>query len=154
AEKVGDELSNKAVYAVFKREYLLEDGYYRLKEFTVVKRHMDQQEAGSTADIEAVIEIGETSGQEQCLQGSGNGPLDAMCSALNEQTDLDFILNSYDEHSLTEGASSKAVTYIELIERRENGSQEGWWGAGVDTDIIISSIKALLSGVNRMHAGR
>jgi 2-isopropylmalate synthase len=139
------------VYDVFEREYLREDGYYRLKEFNVVKRHIDQQEEKSTAAIEALIVIGD---KEQNLKGTGNGPLDAMCAALNEQSDLHFTLNSYDEHSLTQGASSKAVTYIELMDKRESGSREGWWGAGVDTDIIVSSIKALLSAVNRMHAGR
>jgi 2-isopropylmalate synthase len=150
-EKAGDELSGKAVYDVFEREYLREDGYYRLKEFNVVKRHIDRQEEKSSAAVEALIMIGD---QEQRLRGTGNGPLDAMCAALNEQIDQDFLLNSYDEHSLTEGASSRAVTYIELLDKRENGSREGWWGAGVDTDIIVSSIKALLSAVNRMHAGR
>ncbi|XCN71610.1 MAG: 2-isopropylmalate synthase [Candidatus Electrothrix aestuarii] len=150
-EKVGSELSNKAVYGVFEREYLREEGYYRLKEFNVVKRHIDQQEERSTATIEAIVVVG---GEERQLQGNGNGPLDAMCSALNGQTDLDFILTSYDEHSLTEGASSKAVTYIELMDRRENGSRESWWGAGMDTDIIVSSVKALLRAVNRMHVGR
>ncbi len=117
----------------------------------MLKRHIDQQEDMSTADVEAVLFI---NGQEQRLRGTGNGPLDAMCAALNEQTELHFMLHSYDEHSLTEGASSRAVTYIELMDKRENGSREGWWGAGVDTDIIVSSIKALLSAVNRMHAGR
>ncbi|WLE98959.1 MAG: 2-isopropylmalate synthase [Candidatus Electrothrix communis] len=151
SEKVGDELSNKAVYDVFEREYLREDGYYRLKEFNVLKRHIDQQEDMSTADVEAVLFV---NGQEQRLRGTGNGPLDAMCAVLNEQAELHFVLNSYDEHSLTEGASSRAVTYIELMDKREKGSREGWWGAGVDTDIIVSSIKALLSAVNRMHAGR
>ena len=150
-EKVGDELSNRAVYGVFEREYLREDGYYRLKEFNVIKRHIDRQEDMSTADVEAVLSI---NGQEQRLRGTGNGPLDAVCAALNEQTELSFMLNSYDEHSLTEGASSRAVTYIELIDQRENSSREGWWGAGVDTDIIVSSVKALLSAINRMHAGR
>ncbi|MCW5211995.1 2-isopropylmalate synthase [Desulfobulbus sp. TB] len=151
SEKVGDELSSKAVYDVFEREYLREDGYYRLKAFNVVKRHIDRHEEISSAVIEAVMIIGD---KEQDLQGKGNGPLDAMCAALNEQTILDFTLNSYDEHSLTKGASSKAVTYIELMDRRENGSREGWWGAGEDTDIIVSSVKALLSAVNRMQAGR
>jgi 2-isopropylmalate synthase len=151
SEKVGDELSSKAVYDVFEREYLREDGYYRLKAFNVVKRHIDRHEEISSAVIEAVMIIGD---KEQNLQGKGNGPLDAMCAALNEQTALDFTLNSYDEHSLTKGASSKAVTYIELLDRRENGSREGWWGAGEDTDIIVSSVKALLSAVNRMQAGR
>lgn len=150
-EKIGNELSNKVVYAVFEREYLREKGYCRLKEFNVVKRHIDQQKEKSSAEIKALIVIGEN---EQHLQGKGNGPLDAMCAALNQQTNLHFTLNSYDEHSLTEGASSKAVTYIELLDKREKSSREGWWGVGVDTDIIISSVKALLSAVNRMHAGR
>ncbi|MCI5121429.1 MAG: 2-isopropylmalate synthase, partial [Candidatus Electrothrix sp. AUS4] len=88
-EKVGSELSSKAVYGVFEREYLREGGYYRLKEFNVVKRHIDQQEESSTATIEAVVVI---DGKEWQLQGSGNGPLDAVCSALNDQTELDFIL--------------------------------------------------------------
>ncbi|MGB5684998.1 MAG: 2-isopropylmalate synthase, partial [Candidatus Electrothrix sp.] len=150
-ESVGKELASKGVYAVFEREYLQEDGYFRLKEFNVLKRHIDQQEDMSTADVEAVLFV---NGQEQRLRGTGNGPLDAMCAVLNEQADLHFMLHSYDEHSLTEGASSRAVTYIELMDKREKGSREGWWGAGVDTDIIVSSIKALLSAVNRMHAGR
>ncbi|MCI5222114.1 MAG: 2-isopropylmalate synthase, partial [Candidatus Electrothrix sp. AR4] len=150
-DKFGADLSSETVYAVFEREYLQEAGHYRLKEFNVLKRHIDQQEEMSIADIETVIEI---DGKEHSLSASGNGPLDAVCAALNERMDLDFILHSYAEHALTEGASSKAVTYIELLDRRNTGCEERWWGAGVDTDIIVSSIKALLSAVNRMHAGR
>jgi 2-isopropylmalate synthase len=40
------------------------------------------------------------------------------------------------------------------MDNRAGGTGEAWWGAGVDTDIIISSIKALLSAINRMQAGR
>ncbi|MCI5147119.1 MAG: hypothetical protein D3923_16735 [Candidatus Electrothrix sp. AR3] len=48
----------------------------------------------------------------------------------------------------------KAVAYIEVLEHKDIGNGEGWWGAGVDTDIIISSIQALISALNRMEAGR
>lgn len=151
-ERVGSELSAKAVFAVFEREYLRQQkGGGWLKRFDVLKRHIDQQEEMSIADIEAMVEI---NGREISLQASGNGPLDAFCAALKKDAGLDFALTSYHEHALTEGSAAKAVTYIEVMDNRPNGTGEAWWGAGVDTDIIISSIKALLSAVNRMQAGR
>jgi 2-isopropylmalate synthase len=150
-ERVGSELSAQAVFAVFEREYLLQQrGGFRLKQFDVVKRHIDDNEATSAAEIEAVLEI---SGSEVKLRGTGNGVLDAFCAAL-QQAGLHFTLSSYHEHALTEGASAKAVTYIEVMDTRPGGTGEAWWGAGVDTDIIVSSIKALLSALNRMQAGR
>ncbi len=151
-ERVGSELPVGAVFAVFEREYLLQQkGGCWLKQFNVRKRHIDEQEEQSVAEIEALLEI---DGQELRLHATGNGPLDAFCAALQKEAGLDFDLTSYHEHALTESASAKAVTYIEVMDKRPDGTGEGWWGAGVDTDIIISSIKALLSAVNRMRAGR
>jgi 2-isopropylmalate synthase len=151
-ERVGSELPAKAVFAVFEREYLRQQkGGCWLKQFNVRKRHIDEQEENSLAEIEALLTI---DGQELHLQATGNGPLDAFCAALKKDAGLDFDLTSYHEHALTESSSAKAVTYIEVMDKRPDGTGEGWWGAGVDTDIIISSIKALLSAVNRMRAGR
>ena len=151
-ERVGSELSAGAVFAVFEREYLLQQqGCCWLKQFHVRKRHIDEQEEDSSAEIEALLIVDK---QELHLQATGNGPLDAFCAALKKDADMDFDLISYHEHALTESSSAKAVTYIEVMDRRPDGTGEGWWGAGVDTDIIISSIKALLSAVNRMRAGR
>ncbi|CAK8715878.1 2-isopropylmalate synthase [Candidatus Electronema halotolerans] len=151
-ERVGSELPVGAVFAVFEGEYLLQQkGGCWLKQFHVRKRHIDEQEEDSMAEIEALLTI---DGQELHLQATGNGPLDAFCAALKKDAGLDFDLISYHEHALTESSSAKAVTYIEVMDKRPDGTGEGWWGAGVDTDIIISSIKALLSAVNRMRAGR
>jgi len=146
-DNVADELPAAAVNKVFEREYLLAAGCYQLKTFNVSKRHMDQRQDLSVADVEAVIYI---DGREKALHASGNGPLDAFCTALKEDAGLEFTLHAYHEHALTKGSSSKAVSYIEVLDSKG----EGWWGAGVDTDIIISSIKALLSALNRMCVGR
>ena len=142
-DKTGAELPPKAVYKIFEREYLLAEGCYQLKQFNVIKRHIDQDANLSSADVEAVLYI---DGREQTLRAAGNGPLDALCKALQEQVDLEFVLHSYHEHALTKGSGSSAVSYIEVLD----GKGEGWWGAGVDTDIMIASIKALLSALNRM----
>ena len=146
-DKAGDELSAQAVFKIFDREYLLAEGCYQLNQFNVLKRHIDQKEDLSTADVEAVLYV---DGKEQVVQASGNGPLDAFCTALKQGAELEFTLHAYHEHALTKGSSSRAVTYIEVLDNKD----EGWWGAGVDTDIIISSIKALLSALNRMCVGR
>ena len=141
-DRVGSELPLEAVLQTFEKEYLLNEGCYRLVSFHVLKRHVDQREDISTAEVEAVLSI---DGHEVSVQGTGNGPLDAFCDSLKNGTGLDFTLHSYHEHALTRGSSSKAVAYIEILNERG----ESWWGAGLDTDIIIASIKALLSALNR-----
>ncbi len=148
-DKAGNELSSEAVNAIFEREYLLAEGCYQLKQFNVLKRHIDQPEEDdlSNAEMEAVVYV---DGREQRLSASGNGPLDAFCAALKKDAGLEFTLHAYHEHALTKGSSSKAVSYIEVLDNKG----EGWWGAWVDTDIIIASIKALLSALNRMCVGR
>ena len=142
-ERTGDELPVATIFKVFEREYLLAEGCYQLKRFNVVKRHIDRNEELSSTDIKAILFV---NGKKQKLRASGNGPLDALCTALKDEAELDFVLHAYHEHALTKGASSEAVTYIEVLDN--NG--EGWWGAGVDTDTTISSIKALISALNRL----
>jgi 2-isopropylmalate synthase len=146
-EKIGSELTPQQVYEAFEREYLLAEGCYQLKNFHVLKRHVDNNDELSQAQVEAVIY---NNGKEQELQASGNGPLDAFCAALKETAGLEFTLHAYHEHALTRGSSSRAVTYIEVLDSKG----EGWWGTGVDTDIIISTVKALLSALNRLCVGR
>ncbi len=142
SDQVIGELPPEKIYEIFEREYLLNDGCYRLKSFNVLKRHIDQDEELSTAEIEAVLVMDDL---EQTVRASGNGPLDAFCNGLRQTLDLQFTLHAYHEHALTRGSASRAVSYIEILD----GNQESWWGAGVDTDIIVASIKALLSALNR-----
>lgn len=146
-DKKGNELTPEQVYQAFEREYLLAEGCYQLKNFHVLKRHVDQGEELSEAEVEAVIY---NKGKEQALKATGNGPLDAFCTALKETAGIDFTLHAYHEHALAKGSSSRAVTYIEVVDAKG----EGWWGTGVDTDIIIATVKALLSALNRLCVGR
>ena len=56
---------------------------------------------------------------------------------------------TYSEHALEIGQTSRAISYISIT--GEDGNV--YWGAGLDTDIITSSILALFSAINRMKAG-
>ena len=141
-DEAGGELPAEAVYKTFEKEYLLAEPCYKLKGFNVMKRHIDQEEDLSTAEVEANILV---DGKEEILHATGNGPLDAFCEALRTDLGLNFTLQAYHEHALTQGSSSKAVSYIMITD----GNEKPFWGAGVDTDIIVASIKALLCAMNR-----
>ena len=141
----GDELSAEMIFHTFEKEYLLNTNGYALQSFNVIKRHIERNEESSMAEIEAVVV---TKDGEQTIHATGNGPLDAFCAALRDGLGLRFVLHSYHEHALTRGSSAKAVSYIEIIDQDD----ESWWGAGVDTDIIVASIKSLLSALNRSAA--
>jgi 2-isopropylmalate synthase len=145
SDRAGGELPSQVIFETFEKEYLLNDGCYALKSFHVVKRHMDHAEDASSAEVEAELLV---DGKEKSIRAVGNGPLDAFCVAMQEGLGLNFALHAYHEHALTKGSSSRAVSYIEIINDRD----DAWWGAGVDTDIIIASIKALLSALNRSCA--
>ena len=74
----------------------------------------------------------------------GNGRLDAVSNAIKSATGLEFSIEHYSEHSLDQGSTSRAVSYVGL--QWSDGSMT--WGAGTDTDIMTAGMKALLSAVN------
>ncbi|WP_321283895.1 2-isopropylmalate synthase [uncultured Vibrio sp.] len=145
SDAFGDEVSADMIFHTFEMEYLLNANGYALKSFNVLKRHFEKDEESSIAEIEAVVAV---MGEDRTIHATGNGPLDAFCTALREGLGLTFVLHAYHEHALTRGSSSKAVSYIEVLDQ----DNESWWGAGVDTDIIVASIKSLLSALNRSSA--
>lgn len=142
-DRLGRELHSEEIEEAFTREYITCKEPFELNAFNVVKRHIDSAESDSSADIEAMLKV---EGNEKTLSAIGNGPLDAFCNAIKEGITGPFDLRSYHEHALNSGSSAKAVTYIEIL---MEGEEESFWGAGIDTDIIVSSIKAVLSSLNR-----
>ncbi len=143
-DREGRELLHSEIFQTFENEYLALDSPYELNTFHVIKRHMNKGEKRSQADVESTLLV---HGREMMVSASGNGPLDAFCSALKKEVTGDFTLTSYHEHALTGGSSAKAAAYIEI--QLPNGQVS--WGTGVDTDIIIASIKAVLSSLNRLE---
>lgn len=145
-DKFERELSHEEIKETFASEYLSLKEPYDLKGFHVVKRHLDSSESSSSAEIEADIKV---NGEKKVIAATGNGPLDAFCNAIKAGVTGPFTLRRYHEHALNSGSSAKAVTYIEI----EQPDGRKFWGAGIDTDIIVSSIKAVLSSLNRGKRG-
>ncbi len=143
-EKEGRELQHNEIFEAFEDAYLELSNPYSLKDFHVVKRHVNAEVTESQADVEATIDV---NGESRAISASGNGPLDAFCSALKQQITGDFKLLHYHEHAIDGGSSAKAAAYIEI--QRPDGGR--CWGTGIVTDIIIASIKAVLSSLNRLN---
>ncbi|MDP3479853.1 MAG: 2-isopropylmalate synthase [Desulfoprunum sp.] len=141
-EKEGRELQPQEIYNTFEKIYLGAVAPYELKGFNVIKRHFDSAEKRSFADVEITLL---DNGIEKTVRASGNGPLDAFCSAMKDSITGDFTLCNYHEHALNGGSSASAAAYIEI----ETPEGNRGWGAGIDTDIIVASIKAVMSALNR-----
>ena len=128
------ELSPQEVFNVFKNTYININA-----PISLIDCHF-------TRGTEIVADIAvERDGQILELRSRGNGRLDAIANAIKTQLGVPFSNLSYEEHALTLGSSSQAVTYVSIC--LPNG--EKVWGVGVHDDIMASSINALFSAVNR-----
>jgi len=135
ADAKGTELTSQDISDAFHREYLERTEPISLEHFKTTERE-------STVKCEARVVV---DGNAHALTGSGNGPIDAFVRALGTTGLPRFDVVSYSEHSLGAGAEAKAVSYIQV--KMERGA--AFFGAGIDTNIELASIKAIVSALNR-----
>ncbi|MBP5200820.1 MAG: 2-isopropylmalate synthase [Schwartzia sp.] len=131
------ELLPDEIYQLFQNEYVNVEMPYKLIDFTL-KKQPDGSRAGEVMMF--------VNGKEQTYKARGNGRLDAVSSALQQNLGVSYKDLTYSEHALEIGQASRAMAYIGIT--GENGRI--YWGAGMDTDIITASILALVSAINRM----
>ena len=135
ADAKGTELQPAEIHEVFRREYLERTAPVALQHFKTTERD-------SAVKCEAALTI---EGTAQKLTGEGNGPIDAFTRALGSTTLPKFEVLSYSEHSLGKGSEARAVSYIQIKTERN----VTLFGAGIDTNIELASIKAIVSALNR-----
>lgn len=129
------ELSKEEVYDIFKSTYL-----NNFTKFRVDEAHYTQKKGGMiSADVTIVSD-----GKVIITTAEGNGRLDAVSNALKNALGISYDLESYDEHALERGSYSVACSYVSIV---KDGKK--LWGAGTDNDIIVSSVNALVSAINR-----
>jgi 2-isopropylmalate synthase len=87
-------------------------------------------------------------GERHLLGGEGNGPIDAFVKALAD-LGLDVRVLDYAEHALSSGGDATAAAYVECAI-----DGQVLWGVGVDPNIVTASLRAVVSAVNRVNAGR
>ena len=135
------ELLADEIYQIFHDEYVNVETPYKLIDF-LLKKEPDGTRKGN-------VEL-EIDGKHITYEAHGNGRLDAISNALQTNLNIKYHDLTYNEHALEIGQSARAIAYISIT------SEDGkiFWGAGMDTDIINASIRALFSAINRMKKAK
>jgi 2-isopropylmalate synthase len=142
----GGEISSAELWSAFHDEYLpvsradaaVADGR-QWGRFSLLSMRSD-----STVEGADTISVTLTDkGQEITVQGIGNGPIAAFVSALST-LDVDVRVLDYAEHALSSGGDATAASYVECAL-----GERVLWGVGLDANIVIASLKAVISAVNR-----
>ena len=136
ADEKGGELSNQEIREAFEREYLQRQQPLQLDKFRAISTKDDKVECHAQITW---------NGQSQELRSKGNGPIDAFVVALREAQIADFDIANFTQHSLEGGAEAHAVCYIQI----SRADKSTFYGAAIDTNIEMASIKAVVSAVNR-----
>ena len=138
----GGEVSSEKLWEIFQDEYLpapsskpeLKWGRFELK------RMRTESEMNGEVKLDIVLRDG---AKEVEVSGTGNGPISAFLAILGAQG-VETRLLDYVEHTMSAGGDAQAASYIEL-----DVAGKTLWGVGIDSDIATSSLKAVISGVNR-----
>jgi 2-isopropylmalate synthase len=139
ADARGNELSSAQIHEAFAQEYLEQEGPLKLESF-----HCEDLADGD-GSVECVAHL-RIDGVLRELRAQGNGPIDAFVRALNQEDIAAFKVLSYAEHSLGQGAEAQAAAYIQI----QMESEKSLFGAAIETNIELASVKAVLSALNRV----
>ena len=77
----------------------------------------------------------------------GTGPLDASFKAVNRITDMEVSLESFSLTAVTDGEDAIGEAVVKI-----NHGGDLYTGTGISTDIIESSIRAYVNGINKITA--
>jgi 2-isopropylmalate synthase len=136
ADQTGDEITAEKLWRLFSRAYLEPD--------TPLCYHGHSLDPNGQT-ISLAINM---NGESKTLFGQGNGPIDAAIHAL-ATIGITAQVVSFEERSLRESQEGEAQAAA-FMEIRLTGQKVERYGVGLDENIITASLKALISGVNRL----
>jgi 2-isopropylmalate synthase len=140
----GGEVTPAQMWDYFQDEYLPSSdspwGRFKLKTVAV-----DSDVEGDTRVKVAMSD--KTSGDVE-IEGEGNGPIAAFCNAM-AQVGVDVRVLDYHEHAMSSGGDAQAASYVECAV-----AGQMLWGVGIDSSIVTSSLKAVVSAVNRAERNK
>lgn len=144
SDKNHAELSPDAIYEIFADEYINDFNPIDITHATFDHLSTTKEEDSPySVEIRVLID-----GDEYNLSATGNGRLDAVSNALRKtEYHFDYQFVTYSENAISKDSNSKAAAYVCIAD------QEGkkYWGVGTHADIILASVNALVSALNRMN---
>ena len=144
-DRTGDELTPGQIHELFQNEYVGARSPYALRKCNI---SWDDADPEANDEVSTIISCTmQTPRGEVAFKAKGNGPLDAFVRGMVSQTGLDFHVDEYAEHAIGHSSDALAIGYIRI------SSADGRMacGAGVDSNISLASIKAIVSALNRLR---
>ena len=134
-DRLGREVSGAELKGMFWREYIERTAPWQLQGFETESRD------GKVRCRARLLH----DGKPVEFSGEGNGPLAALVHGFSTAGVPRFEIANYSEHALSAGEEAAAIAYIQI---KPSGGRTRW-GAGVDTNIELASVRAVLSALNR-----
>jgi 2-isopropylmalate synthase len=135
-DQLGREVSGAELKAMFWKEYVERTTPWSLKSFETENKN---------GVVKCAVKLFRD-GKPVAFHGEGNGPLAALVQGFSQVGVPKFEISNYAEHALSSGEGAAAIAYIQI--KTADGSSR--WGAGVDTNLELASVKAVLSALNRL----
>ncbi|CEJ11949.1 2-isopropylmalate synthase [bacterium YEK0313] len=138
ADRTGREMTAESIWEIFQSAYHLTGD----QRFALV----DYEEGGVHRPGESRRFVGRIrmDGQDRVISGRGNGLISGVVAALEESCGLSIEIVDYQEHALRRGSDAQAAAYVEC--RLADGRTV--FGVGIDADVAMASVKAVLSAAN------
>ena len=139
-DEAGRELLPNEIFDIFRAHYLDVKYPYNLKKYKLYEEN--DTEGETVVHFEGNLRFRH---EDHLISAAGNGPIDAFFKALRTVGIHDYKFVTYREHAVSEGADSKAISYIQLT--APDGRTV--FGVGMDGNISLSSIKGIICAINR-----
>ena len=134
-DRLGREVSGAELKSMFWREYIERTSPWELRGF---------ETTSSNGNVRCRTRL-LRDGKPVEFSGEGNGPLAALVHGFSTAAVPRFEISHYSEHALSASEEAAAIAYIQI--KHNDGRMR--WGAGVDTNIELASVRAVISALNR-----
>ena len=134
-DRTGKEVTSAEIWSLFAEAYL--QGGIRLCDYSLLPEpRVGERRIAATIAVDGV---------ERRIEGVGNGPIAAFVDALRRDCSTELTVLDYHEDAVGSGADAQAAAYVQI---RGNGTGT-LYGAGMDSDIVTASLKAVASAASR-----
>ncbi|MFG6095747.1 2-isopropylmalate synthase [Leptothoe sp. ISB3NOV94-8A] len=138
-DSTGYEMSSSAIWQLFGSTYGTAPG-------PVVYQSHHLETAGDNDQVQQLVMQVNYDNQPLCLQGAGNGPIDALVAALR-LGGLAIEIADYEERALHAGSGAEAIALVAVTGPEQS---QKYYGVGTHRNITTASILAVLNGLNRL----
>lgn len=132
------EISSNKIYDIFINEYVDIRNNFSLEGY---------KECGKGDSDDVCIEAKVMyKCKSHTIVGEGSGIIEAFCKACEVLIFKNFEIIDYREHSMEYGTKARAISYVQIAGENNNY----YFGAGTSSNITKSSLRAVVSAINKM----